>query len=338
MAKFYLQKHYIKGRFSLPIIVLTTIVIWLISHILQVYKDPEALINTSRWSFGDPTSLLFIWESQSIAFFAYAFIAYLLIILNNSFNIISQRATAQSATYLLLISCIPQIHFIYSGLVSTILILIASYFFFKTYKNSDASVLYFYAGLFWGISFLVLPKSILLFPLLLIAGIFFSSLSLRTFFASLLGIGLVVWIFFSICYLSDATEIFYLPFNDLSAWGNLEAYQKLDGNNLITFIFVLALALASITYLTLSQPKMKIKTYYILNYLFTLSIGSIIIIIFNPTFFYEYIPLCMVGISFIFSNMLFSYQTKSSNILFIIGIVTLFVILFINIWMPLYSF
>lgn len=338
MAKTNLQKRYIKGRFNLPAILFICLIVWVASHLLGVHTDPEALLSTASWGYWESELNIPIWLNQSLAFIGYGALAYFLIILNNTFNIINLRATVQTTTFMLLIATIPQIHYLYPGLVSTILILIASYFFFHTYKNYDSSELYFYIGFFWGLSLLVLPKTIFLYPLFLLAAIPFSSINIRTFFSSLLGIILPIWLLFCYAYLTDNMDIFYVPFNDLTVWGNLDAYRNLDGNNLITFIFALSLVTLSITYLLLSQPRMKIKTYYILNYFFVLSIGLIVIMIFNPKHFYQYIPLCMAGVSFIFSNVIVTYQNKISNIIFMITLGLLFMILAINIWMPLYNF
>ncbi len=337
MAKINLQQRYIKGRFNLPIVTLICLLTWIGAHYLGAHTDPEALVNTANWGYSEYPLDLPIWLNQIIAFAGYGILAYLLIILNNTFSIINLRATVQSTTFLILIATIPQIHYIYPGLASTILILAASHFFFQTYKVYDSSELYYYIGFFWGLSFLILPKTIFLFPLFLLAAIPFSSVNIRTFFSALLGIITPIWIMFCYCYLTDSMYLFYIPFTDLFSWGNLEAYKSLDGNNLITFVFALTLVILSITYLLLSQPRMKIKTYYILNYFFVLSIGLIVIMIFNPIHFYQYIPLCIAGVSFIFSNVLVTYQNKMSNIIFMITLGILLMILATNIWMPLYN-
>lgn len=335
MIRLNLQKPFIKGRFTLPNITILCFIVWLSCHLLEVYKSSGITLHAFPSVF-DYSLNSTIWISQITAMGGYILLGYLLIIYNNIFNINSQRSSIQTSVLFIFTTIIPQIHFLYPGLIATLCITIASYFFFKSYKEYDSSKHYFYIGIFWSIAFLILPKSIFLFPLMLFVGVSFNSLNAKSLTASFLGLLLPIWLFFSFCYLYDSIELFYTPFQDITIW-NITDYTSLSSNKLATFLFTLLLVILSAAYLMISQPKMRIKTYHILNYFLILSIGLVILIILNPNGFYDYIPLCLVCTSFIISNALFTYQNRLSNLIFIISIIIVIGLLLFNIWIPLFN-
>lgn len=339
MIIFNLQKRFLKGRLVLPIISFICLAIWIVCNLLKVSKDASSLIYISEWPIAGNVDELNSLLSQISAFAGYFFIGYLLIIFNNVFSIINQRATVQSSIYLLLVTSIPQLHYLNTGLIATIFTLACCYFLFKTYKVNNAPKVFFYVGLFWGLSFLTIPKLILIYPLFLISAGTFGSLNFKTFIASTLGFLFPLWLHFSYSYITGDIELFYSSFYNLFSWSNIiDSYKALSIQQYTSLAFILILVLASSVYMLLPQSKMRIKTYYILNFFFIISIGLTTLTLIDPLHVDQYIPLYLASICFILSNALFTYQNKVSNIIFIIFIIMLIGILYINIWIPLYNF
>lgn len=328
-----LQRIYIKGRFTLPIICILYTLVWISGFLLNIPNDNKIEVFQNLNSLSVSPFIL----SKSIAFISYTVIGYLLIGFNNTFNIISKRATVHSSLFLLLVASIPQIQAMYSGPLVTLLFLFTTFFFFKTYKNKSQQT-YFYLGIWWGITFLTLPKIVLLLPFMVIYGLSTGSFKFKEILASLLGILLPIWILFSYGYLFNQIDIFYHPFLNLVEWNHPLNFKFYPSGQIFNMLFIAITFLLACLYVFLAQPKMKIRTSYFLNYFFTITVGLITLIILDPTNLNQYTPLYLVCISFIITNTLFAYQNKLSNILFSLLLLTLISLLAVNLWTPLFNF
>ena len=331
MRKESLQNQYTTGRFTLPVVYFIGILCWVISALLTPnsyypFSSNNPIWNLIQWEYTP------WWINQITAYCFLTLVGYLLIRLNNQFTIITQRATIQSTLYLLFVASIPQIHMFQPSHLATLCFLLCTYSLFYAYKDSDSMYLQFYGGVFASMTFLAIPKLILLLPLVLISKIIFNNLNIRTFLASLLGFILPLWFLAAHALWHDQLELLYYPFKELISWNIIHEYSSLELNTIATFIYFSVVSVISSIYLLFSEAKMRVRTRHMLNHLNRLSFGLVLIAVFSPKLLFELIPIWTACISLIYGYVLVTIHNKLTNLIFISSITLLTALFVYNLW------
>jgi len=115
-------------------------------------------------------------------------IAYVLLEINNRFQLIRVRSRMVASTWILFAGSIASLHQWHHGTIAASALVIAHFFLFNSYEKRQPISDSFHAGLFLGIGTLFVPWLVAMIPLFLLhQAIYLRSITLRSFFATLLG-------------------------------------------------------------------------------------------------------------------------------------------------------
>ena len=118
---------------------------------------------------------------------------YLIMELNNRYNIIRTRTHMASAVFVLLASCSVFLHTLQPYAVVVVLLLVFYHCLFPTYQQYNSVGWIFNAFMAYGVALMFFPPILYMFPFLLVSMFLLQCLTLRTFFAMLIGIIAPFW-------------------------------------------------------------------------------------------------------------------------------------------------
>ncbi len=328
-----LQYKYAKGRFTLPLVYFIFSFVWVATTILAPEHPTILSDHSPLWNKVLLGNIPW-WLNQAIAYTLYALVSYSLVQLNNQYTIVTQRATIQSSLFLLSIAVIPALQVLSPGLMVALLTIIQTFLLFESYQDSDSMLLQFYTGAISAVLFLLIPKILFLLPLLYLTKIAFNNLNIHTFLASLLGFSLPLWFLFGHAVWHDQLSLFYEPFMNLSNWHFIWSdLMSLDVSILASYMFLSLCTLLSSLYLLFASVKLRVRTRQILNHFLRISLGITLLIALDPSLFLGLSPLWIICISFTYGHALISVQTKLTNYIFILVLVSLIALFSLNLWM-----
>lgn len=131
-------------------------------------------------------------------------IAYVLLETNNRFQLIRTKTRMVACTWLVSAAAIASLHVWNFGIIAALSLAIAHFFLFSTFERREPISQTFHTGFFLGISAVLVPWLIYLWPFFLWHQmLFLRSMSLRCFFASLLGLLFPIMIVVSPCVITN---------------------------------------------------------------------------------------------------------------------------------------
>ncbi|MDR0972999.1 MAG: hypothetical protein LBM61_03325, partial [Prevotellaceae bacterium] len=188
--------------------------------------------------------------SQLVGFLFHLLIGYCLILLNNTYAIIRVHASLQTFIYLLLVAVCPFLHEFQLTDVAMLLLLFSVYFIFGSYQQANSVYPFFMSFLFLGIGTLFVPKMVFLSPLWWLGAYYFRSLSLRGWFASLLGWIVPIWLLFVYEYVFGNLTILRRIFAEIVTLFPIDRtmHVRLFDSEMAVWIYALFLFLVCISY------------------------------------------------------------------------------------------
>ena len=249
------------GRWTLPAVIFICALCWVLTYFLF----PDSIASTTpkdSSSFLQSTRDLLLpgWAERIVSFLVYAIIGYFLIELNNQFSIIRMRASMQTAIYFLLVTVCPGMHLLYIGDIVALGSLISIYFLFKSYQQAQAAGYLFYSFFFIGAGSILFLQLTILSVLWLLEAYRFQSLTPRSFCGALLGWMLPYW------------KLFYRPFNQLLAFGEVFNLQILQPWELAILGYLLVMFIVSAVHCIAAGFEDKIRTRAYLQFLIDLTL------------------------------------------------------------------
>ena len=315
------------GRWTLPAVIFICALCWVLTYFLF----PDSIASTTpkdSSSFLQSTRDLLLpgWAERIVSFLVYAIIGYFLIELNNQFSIIRMRASMQTAIYFLLVTVCPGMHLLYIGDIVALGSLISIYFLFKSYQQAQAAGYLFYSFFFIGAGSILFPQLTILSVLWLLEAYRFQSLTPRSFCGALLGWMLPYWMLFGHAFFYNEMELFYRPFNQLLAFGEIFNLQILQPWELAILGYLLVMFIVSAVHCIAAGFEDKIRTRaYLQLFLFLL-------IALQPIYCSALLPLLIISNSILIGHFFVLTNSKSSNVFFIISLVGLILLFAFNIW------
>lgn len=328
-----LQNQITAGRLTLPAVIFICTLCWVSTYFLF----PDLTASTTRESlpsFWQATRdfLLPSWAERIVSFLVYAVIGYFLIELNNQFGIIRMRASMQTAIYFLLITACPEMHLLYAGDIAALAFLISIYFLFRSYQQSRAAGNLFYSFLFIGAGSILFPQLTVLSVLWLLEAYRFQALTPRSFCGALIGWTLPYWMLFGHAFFYNEMELFYRPFIELTTFGDVFNLQILQTWELAVLGYLLVLFIASAVHCIAAGFEDKIRTRAYLQFLIDLTIFLFLLIAIQPNYCSDLLPLLMISCSILIGHFFVLTNSKSSNVFFIVSLVSLILLFAFNIW------
>lgn len=328
-----LQNQITAGRLTLPAVIFICTLCWVSTYFL--FPDLTASTTCeSLPSFWQATRdfLLPSWAERIVSFLVYAVIGYFLIELNNQFGIIRMRASMQTAIYFLLITACPEMHLLYAGDIAALAFLISIYFLFRSYQQSRAAGNLFYSFLFIGAGSILFPQLTVLSVLWLLEAYRFQALTPRSFCGALLGWTLPYWMLFGHAFFYNEMELFYRPFIELTTFGDVFNLQILQTWELAVLGYLLVLFIVSAVHCIAAGFEDKIRTRAYLQFLIDLTIFLFLLIAIQPNYCSDLLPLLMISCSILIGHFFVLTNSKSSNVFFIVSLVSLILLFAFNIW------
>ena len=325
-----LQNQVTAGRFTLPVVILICTLCWVSTYFLfpDLMTAPTQENLSSFWQSARDF-LLPGWAERIVSFLVYAVIGYFLIELNNQFGIIRMRASMQTAIYFLLVTACPEMHLLYAGDIAALAFLISIYFLFKSYQQSRAAGYLFYSFLFIGAGSILFPQLTVLSVLWLFEAYRFQALTPRSFCG---GWMLPYWMLFGHAFFYNEMELFYRPFIELTTFGDVFNLQILQTWELAVLGYLLVLFIVSAVHCIAAGFEDKIRTRAYLQFLIDLTIFLFLLIAIQPNYCSDLLPLLMISCSILIGHFFVLTNSKSSNVFFIVSLVSLILLFAFNIW------
>lgn len=328
-----LQSQVTTGRLTLPVVILICALCWVLTYFLfpdsiasTTSKDSSSFLQSTR------DLLLPGWAERIISFLVCAIIGYFLIELNNQFSIIRMRASMQTAIYFLLVTVCPGMHLLYIGDIVALGSLISIYFLFKSYQQAQAAGYLFYSFFFIGAGSILFPQLTILSVLWLLESYRFQSLTPRSFCGALLGWMLPYWMLFGHAFFYNEMELFYRPFNQLLAFGEVFHLPILQPWELAILGYLLVMFIVSAVHCIAAGFEDKIRTRAYLQFLIDLTFFLFLQIALQPIYCSALLPLLIISSSILIGHFFVLTNSKSSNVFFIISLVGLILLFAFNIW------
>lgn len=328
-----LQSQVTTGRLTLPVVILICALCWVLTYFLfpdsiasTTSKDSSSFLQSTR------DLLLPGWAERIISFLVCAIIGYFLIELNNQFSIIRMRASMQTAIYFLLVTVCPGMHLLYIGDIVALGSLISIYFLFKSYQQAQAAGYLFYSFFFIGAGSILFPQLTILSVLWLLESYRFQSLTPRSFCGALLGWTLPYWMLFGHAFFYNEMELFYRPFNQLLAFGEVFHLPILQPWELAILGYLLVMFIVSAVHCIAAGFEDKIRTRAYLQFLIDLTLFLFLLIALQPIYCSALLPLLIISSSILIGHFFVLTNSKSSNVFFIISLVGLILLFAFNIW------
>lgn len=242
------------------------------------------------------------------------------------------RASMQTAIYFLLVTICPEMHLLYAGDIAALAFLFSIYFLFKSYQQPQAAGYLFYSFLFIGAGSLLFPQLTFLSVLWIFEAHRFQALKPRSFCGALLGWVLPYWFLFGHAFFYNQMELF-LP--SVYRTGNFRQALRpansptlgIGGSRLFT-----CTVHCQRRHCIIAGFEDKIRTRAYLQFLIDLNIFLFLLIALQPTYCANLLPLLMISSSILIGHFFVLTNSKTSNVFFIISLVSLILLFSFNIW------
>ena len=319
------QNRVAESRFTLPAVMVYAIAVWLAGGLL---------IPTLPIDFTD------VWQGGWVQFVCFWASAFLISVLNNSNALIRIYSRTVSCSFIVLMCAGNFLFSSVSGAVVQLCVVAAYLALFHTYQDRTSVGWTYYAFLGVGLACCILPQIVFFVPVLWLLMFFqLSSLSWRTFFASILGLLTPYWFVFPfLLYKGDATAVatyiatltdFQQPFSHAAS---------LSVNELSFFAFVVALGITGTIHYQRKKSGDNIRIRLFYDCFILMWVVAAIFLLLQPQHYDALIRLMVINVSPLIAHFLALTNTRITNIAFhAICVVALLLTIF-NLWMPSLSF
>ena len=303
-----LQNKISGSRLTLPVILCYAIGIWLLGGLIQ-----------KQW-----------W----IQFGCFLLTTYLMVLLNNSNALIRIYSRVISVTFLIL-SCMAC--FLFSSLYGNLtqLCIVAFYLIlFQSYQDKAAAGLTYYGFLCIGLTSLTFVHILYFVPFLWILMLScLQSFSLRTFFASLLGIITPYWL--GICWLvyQGSLPLFVDHFAPLIRFHTPFDFSILNNSQTTTFAFVILLAVIGTVHYWRTYYSDKIRTRQLFVIFIWIDLLTVAFICLQPQYYDPLIRILIINTAPLTGHFIALTHTKITNITFCLICITALLLTGYNLWM-----
>lgn len=329
MIKSRLQNKVVTGRFTLPVTIFLSILLW-IFYLLNPEKEAAGNEGYLLWN-EIYRFIASFFPVALISFLIYGFIGYMLIELNNAYSIIRIRTHIHVCIYALILSVCPFFHPLQPGSIATLCIGISLYYLFRTYQKTQPAGLVFHTFLFLSVGSLFVPKLFFFFPIYLIGLLNFQIFNLRIFIAALLGIILPYCLLFGHAFFYEQMELFYAPFRELVHFSPIR-YDSWNTGILWAGIYIMILFLSGSIHALLTSYQDKIRTRSFIAFLTWITGAAILFTLLQPQLLASFLPIVLCGSSLLAGHLLALTHSKISNIYFILLIIGLVALYIYNLW------
>jgi hypothetical protein len=328
-----IQRAITTGHYTLALAVIISLLFWL-APLFLLPDLPETESTYPVWktihAFCFPW-----WTDRVFCIILYFIISYFLSLFNNQFGLIRMRITIPASLFLIILSVWPGSYILYAGNIAALALLLSIYHLFESYQQHyNSSGHLFHAGLFTGLGSLLYPQLTFFIPVLLIGAHSFRSLTVRSFFALLIGWGVPYWFLLGYAFPAHRMDLFYQPFTELVNFQaincNFHTWQWVT----LSFIFILCVVSSVHSYVTSYMDKIRTRVF--LRFFMLLNACIFLFILLQPAQCANLLPLLLVGTSILVGHLFVISDSNASAIFFICSWLILFALFAFNMWMLLF--
>lgn len=328
MGKKLFQARVVAGRYTLPAALLIVLACRLVEFVLLPQPGLPGGGGTLWQDFVClPPGPLAYWGGVLL----HIVVGWLLIVVNNVFAIIRTRASFQTAVYLLLMTVLcTDLYTPRAGDLASVLFIVFVFFLFRSYRNPSASGDLFLATASLSLGSLAVPQLLFLLPLCWIGAYMFQSLTLRTFFASLVGVCFPYWFLLGHAYWHGQMELFTAPFADLATFCPVGAGLDVRLLCLLGYLFVLFAVSAGRFFAKGYEDKIRTRCF--LRFFILLAFCLFVYIVLQPRTGEAMLPLLAVCVSILAGHLFVLSHGRAANLFFIFSLAAVFVLFALNLW------
>ena len=226
-----------------------------------------------------------------------------------------------------------------SGFLVQLCFIIMLYCLCRAYQDHTATGWTFYGFFAIGIASTLFVQILFYVPLLWI--LLFTKLqagSLRCFVASLLGLITPYWFVAAWLLYTGNTDFFVDHFTAIAHFEPLANVEHADTKMLLSFSFILILSLTGIVHFLRKKHYDKIRTQMLYEALIILDIFTIVFLVLQPQHADCLLRIFTITTAPLIGHFLALTHTKITNIAFIVIVLLTFVLIAVNLWIPLPNF
>ena len=282
------------GRLTLPIAIILSVILWIIT-----LDD----------------------KMEIIPFLTGGFVTYLLIELNTSFALVRNRSSLPSALFAILYSSALFLHEYGKGECWILLLFMGSlYCLLRSYESKNASSYIFHSFLWLGIGSLIKPDIIFSTPLLLIVMSQLRSLSIKTFFAGIIGLCTPYWLITGYNLYKGESIMVLTWFDHIMEW-RITDYTNIPLQDIITTACIFIISVVSGITSIMTSLNDKVKNRIVIGVMNTIGIYETLLVMIKPMMLKSVLPIIITMCAIPFGYTMIQRSGKFTYIFMIVSLV-----------------
>ena len=297
------------GRFTLPVVILICLLLW--GSTFQEWNELISLGVT-------------------------IIIGYVFIETNTTFNLIRTRTSMPVCLYWLIATALFFLHpFEWTNLVPLVFIL-ATYQLFHSYESVSSSPFIFHSFLFIGLGSIAFPQLLYMVPMLWGSMIPFRAISIKSFFASIIGLITPYWFIFGYALYFNEMHILLTPLREAAHLYPID-YSHLTLPEIASWGFItLLLIVSGFHYWQISyMDKTRTRIYH--SYLAIAGFWATLLSILQPVHWCEWLSIQLICTAFLCGHLFSLTRNRFSGIFFIVTFVLYILLMSFNLWMQYFN-
>ena len=297
------------GRFTLPVVILICLLLW--GSTFQEWNELISLGVT-------------------------IIIGYVFIETNTTFNLIRTRTSMPVCLYWLIATALFFLHpFEWTNLVPLVFIL-ATYQLFHSYESVSSSPFIFHSFLFIGLGSIAFPQLLYMVPMLWGSMIPFRAISIKSFFASIIGLMTPYWFIFGYALYFNEMHILLTPLREAAHLYPID-YSHLTLPEIASWGFItLLLIISGFHYWQISyMDKTRTRIYH--SYLAIAGFWATLLSILQPVHWCEWLSIQLICTAFLCGHLFSLTRNRFSGIFFIVTFVLYILLMSFNLWMQYFN-
>jgi hypothetical protein len=259
----------------------------------------------------------------------------MMVILNNSNALIRIYSRMVSCSFLVMATMATFLLPSIESAVIRLCFIVFFLFLFKAYQDKMATGWIFYAFLSLGIGSLVFVQSLFFVPVMwILMATNIMAFSVRTFFASLVGIMTPYWFLLAFDVYMGQTDQFLNHFTALAQWGETFNFTAIDTHRLLTLIVVVLFSAIGTVHFLRNSFRDKIRIRMIYESFIVLELCIIIFLALQPQFFDPLLSMLIVITSTLIGHYISLTHTRWTNYSFFVIVALALLTTAYNLWIP----
>lgn len=307
MAIKRIQNRIAESRYTLPVAIAIAAVLWYLSGLT---------VTPLYLSFGMAViSTLIMME------------------INNGNALIRIYSRTVSSSFLLMLTAatflLPNISAIAAGFCYVLFCM----FFFRAYQEKTSPGKVFHAFLYLGITSIFFIQILFFVPVLWLLMTFnLMAMSHRNFWASIVGLLTPYWFTIPFWLLTKDFYAIVNHFSQIAVFQPLLHYEHLSIPQIVTFAFVVVVAIIGIVHFVRKSFLDKIRTRMLYTFFIVMTLLIVVFMILQPQHFEFLLVLLIVHVSPLIAHYLSLTNTRLTNITFFVLVILLTALTAYNLW------